>query len=305
VVVIGGANTDFLVQGKRLPLPGETVASDSFYEGAGGKGLNQAVAVARLGGRVALVARVGRDARGDALLATMERAGVAGPYVVRDPDQHTGVALIIVGSGGEKQIAWVPGANRALQVADVETARGALSGTRMLLAPLEAPIEVLQAAMELARASGARTVLDAGPAVSLPHAVLQLVDVLRANASEAEALTGVSVRDQGSARRAAQDLLAQGVAVAAIQAGDEGNLVLWPQGECFLPRLPVEAVDATGAGDAFAAALAVTLGEGLGYVEAGRFANAAAALATTAVGAQDGLPTRPQVAAFLKRIASA
>jgi ribokinase len=299
VVVIGGANTDFLVQGNRLPSPGETVECDSFYEGAGGKGLNQAVAVARLGGRVALIARVGRDARGDSLLTTMEGEGIAGHYVARDPDRSTGVALIIVGQRGEKQIAWAPGANRSLRIEDVEAARPALARTRMVLAPLEAPVEVLRFAMELARSAGARTVLDAGPAVPLPEDMLRLVDVVRANAGEAEALTGLAVRDRDGARRAARSLLKTGVAAAAIQAGDEGNLLVWDEGERFLPRVVVKSVDATGAGDAFAAALAVTLGEGWGFAEAGRFANAAAALATTVVGAQSGLPTRAEVERLL------
>jgi ribokinase len=300
VVVVGGANTDFLIRGERLPSRGETVEGEAFHEGAGGKGLNQAVAVARLGGRVALVARVGRDARGDALVAAMEREGVDGRYVVRDPNQPSGVALIIVGAGGDKQIATAPGANRALQVGDVEVAREALTRTRMLLAPLEAPLEVLKAAMTLARAAGARTVLDAGPATPLTDDFLRLVDVLRANAGEAEALTGIPPRDRDGARRAAQALLAKGVAAAAIEAGDEGNLLVWSDGERFLPRVSVASVDATGAGDAFAAALAVTLGEGWGLPEAGRFANAAAALATTVVGAQPGLPTRPQVEELLR-----
>jgi ribokinase len=300
VVVFGGANTDFLVQGERLPVPGETVECASFHEGAGGKALNQAVAAARLGGRVALLARIGRDARGDILLATMERELVAGRFVVRDPDLQTGVALIMVGAGGEKQIAWAPGANHALRISDVEAARDALARTRMLLAPLEAPLDVIQAAMRLAHATGARTIVDAGPAVPLPDDMLRLVHVLRANAGEAEALTGIPVRDRASARRAAQALLAKGITAAAIQAGDEGNLLVWQEDEVFLQRIPLDSVDATGAGDAFAAALAITLGEGWTYAEAGRFANAAAALATTVVGAQPGLPTRMEVEALLR-----
>lgn len=301
VVVVGGANTDYLVRAARLPAPGETVEGETFHVGAGGKALNQAVAAARLGGKVALVTRVGRDARGADLVAAMRREGVDSRYVSRDPRLPSGVALITVAHSGEKQIATAPGAARALSIGDIRAAEDALRSARVLLAPLEAPLEVLQVAAEVARAAGAQVVLDAGPATAVPDALLQRVNVLRANATEATALTGGQVRDRASARQAARWLLAQGVGAAVVQAGDEGDLLVWSQGERFLPRLDVASVDATGAGDAFAAALAVLLAEGRGLEEAAVFANAAAALATTVIGAQAALPTRAQVTAVLAR----
>jgi ribokinase len=300
VIVVGGVNTDYLIQGASLPGPGETVEGKVFHEGPGGKALNQAVAVARLGGRVALLARVGRDARGDALLATMEREGVDPRFVQRDSTQSTGVALILVGGDGEKQIMTAPGANRSLGTADVESARHALERTRILLAPLEAPLDVLRAAAGVARSAGAPFVLDAGPALRVPSSFLRLVDVLRANAAEASALTQVDVRDRDSALRAGRLLQGRGIKVVVLQAGDEGNLLLSEHEVRFFPRRQVASVDATGAGDAFVAGFAMLVAEGRSYSAAGEFANAAAALATTVLGAQGGLPTRPAVEAFLR-----
>src|SRR5687767_14604361 len=255
VIVVGGANTDYLVGGERLPAPGETVEGKTFHEGAGGKGLNQAVAVARLGGRVAFIGRVGSDPRGEALLATMEREQVDPRFVHRDAERPTGVALILVRADGEKQIMTAPGANRALDTSDVERAKQALQRTLMLLAPLEAPLDVLRAAARLGRGSGARFVLDAGPALRVPGEFLRQVDVLRANAAEASALTQVQVRDRDSALRAGRLLMDRGIKIVALQAGEEGNLILSADGVHFFPRVPVASVDATGAGDAFAASL--------------------------------------------------
>lgn len=301
IVVVGSANSDYLVRGARLPLPGETVQGDTFLEAPGGKGANQAVAAARLGARVTLVARVGRDRRGDALIANLEAEGVDTSYIVRDDEAPTGAAVILVGQGGQKQILTAPGANHRLVIADVEAAAEAIAATKVVLAQLEAPIEVVTAAFRLARQSGAKTVLDPAPAVPLPDELLQLIDVIRPNSSEAEVLTGVSVTHYESAKTAANLLLERGVGAVTVQAGELGNLLVSPEGECRLAKLPVESIDATGAGDAFAAGLATLLAEGVPFSEAGAFANAAAAIATTGFGAQTALPTRSQVQALLQQ----
>jgi ribokinase len=298
VVVVGGANTDYLVRGPELPAPGQTVEGDEFQVGPGGKGANQAVAVARLGARVAFVARMGDDAWGEELLAQLAGEGVDVRHVLRGPGAPTGVALIMVDRNGRKQILTAPGANRHLTVADVEAAT-AIREARVVLSQLEVPLETVAAALRLAREAGAKVVLDPAPAIPLPDEVLRLVDLVRANSSEAEVLTGVKVRDRASARQAAEQLLKREAGAAVVQAGDEGNLLVWPGGECWTANVPVEAVDATGAGDAHAAALAVMLAEGRPLEEAGPFANAAAALATTKVGAQAGLPRRDAVLKLL------
>ena len=305
VVVVGSANTDFLIRGPKLPGPGETATGEEFHEGAGGKGANQAVAAARLGARTALVARVGRDRRGDELLRGLTAEGVDLRQVARDPDAPTGAAVIMVDRQGEKTILIAPGANGRLGVADVDAAAGMIQAARVVLCQLEVPVDAVLAAARLARAAGARVVLDPAPARPLPDELLRLLDVIRPNAGEAETLTGVKVRDRKSARQAADVLLGRGVGAVAVQAGDEGNLLVWPGGECWMPKIPVKSVDATGAGDALAGGLAVMLAEGRPLEEAGPFANAAAALKTTAVGAQAGLPRRDAVLRLLGEHAGA
>ncbi|MBD1861047.1 MULTISPECIES: ribokinase [Trichocoleus] len=299
IVVVGSANSDYLIRGPKLPLPGETIQGETFLAAPGGKGANQAVAAARLGARVAFVARIGKDERGQALMANLQAQGVDTSYVVQDEQAATGVALIMVGQGGEKQILTAPGANHQLAVVDVEAAQAAIASTKVVLAQLEAPLEVVQAAFRLGREAGARTVLDPAPAVPLANELLQEVDLIRPNSSEAEVITGVKVTDPDSARQAAGILLQRGVGAVAMQAGDAGNLLIWPEGECWLPKVPVQSIDATGAGDAFAAAIAVALAENQPWSEAGRFANAAAAIATTGFGAQTALPTRSAIMSLL------
>jgi ribokinase len=220
-------------------------------------------------------------------------------YIVRDTEAPTGVALVMVGEGGEKQILTAPGANRRLTAADVRAAAAAIAKTQSVLIQCEVPLETVGTAARLGREAGARVVLDPAPPISLPDELLRLVDVIKPNAGEADALTGVRVHDRASARAAAQHLLARGVNIVAVQAGEEGNLLVWHDGECWLPPVPVKSVDATGAGDAFAAALTVRMAEGCSLQEAGAAANAAAALTTTALGAQAGLPRRAAVLALL------
>lgn len=299
--MVGGLNTDYLARGTTLPTPGSTADGHTFLEAPGGKGANQAVAAARLGSRVALIGRLGADRRGDALYAALAAEGVDLRYVVRDDRDPTGVAVIQVDQKGQKQILAVLGANRMLTPVDVERASNVIRSTRVLLAQLEVPVETVLAAMRLGRASGARVILDPAPAAPLRDDLLQLLDVIKPNAQEAEVLTGIPVRDRESAAQAARQLLERGVRAAAVAAGDEGDLLVWSDGEEWLPRIPVDTVDRTGAGDAFAATLATVLAEGKLLVEAARMANAAAALATTAVGAQAGLPRRQALLALLAR----
>jgi len=301
VIVIGGANTDYLVRGPNLPAAGETVHGDLFQEDPGGKGANQAVAAARLKAAVVFIACVGTDARGDELVEALAAAGVSAQHTRRTATAPTGVALIHLETSGQKQILVAPGANDELSVADVLAATEALARTRVLLAQLEVPLPAIMTAMRLAQQSGAQIVLDAAPPVELPDELLQMVDVLRANAGEAEQLTGIKPHDRQSARQAIEVLRRRGVNTAIVQAGSEGNLLLGPEGEQWLPLLEVNTVDTTGAGDAFAGALAVALAEGQTLAEASSFANAAAALATTKIGAQPSLPQRDEVDTLLRQ----
>jgi ribokinase len=297
VVVVGKANIDYLVRGPRLPAPGQSVNGDAFQEAVGGKGANQAAA--RLGARVALVARVGRDARGDAVLARLHDEAVDTRFVTRDPEEPTGVALCQVAATGEKQILSAAGANARLTAKLVREAEPALTSARIILCQLGAPLEAVEEAVRIARSVRAPVMLDPGPPAPLPNALIAQLDVIRANTSEAQILTGVRIRDRAGAREAARDLLRRGVRMAAVQAAEEGDLILTRDGETWLPRFEVKRLDATGAGDAFSSAFAVCLAEGRRLEEAGRFASAAAALATTALGAQASLPRRDAVMRLL------
>jgi ribokinase len=284
-----------------MPAPGQTVEGFEFQTGPGGKGANQAVAAARLGARVAFVGRVGADARGEALVAQLKAEGVDCRYVVRDRRHATGAALIMVSKDGEKSILTAPGANRHLALADVRGATRAIASTRVLLVQFEAPGRVVLYAAQQAHEHRARIVLDPAPPSYAPgDELLRLVYLIKPNAHEAEALTGINPRDRASARRSARRLLERGVKAVCVEGGHKGNLLVWSGGELWLPRIRVRAVDATGAGDAYAAAFAVALAEDQPLPASARFANAAAALKTTRVGAQAGLPRRNAVLALVR-----
>lgn len=305
VVVVGGTNTDFVAKASRLPRPGETFPGEAFLEGPGGKGANQAVAVARLGCRSVLVSAVGNDRRGRTLVGQLDRESVRTTYVFEKSRAETGAAVIHVDKSGDHQISTVLGANRLLTDTDVERACGRVERARVVLAQLEVPASAVGVAFTWARAIGAKTVLDPAPPGSLQSSLLSLVDVITPDSEDAKALTGLAVRDRGSARRAAQVLLERGVGAVAIQAGTEGHLIVWKDGEHFLPRIVVESVDVTGARDAFAGALAASLARDRSLVEAATFAHAASALSTKKFGAQAGFPRDPEVREFLSQASGA
>lgn len=304
IVVVGGINVDYVVRGPRLPGPGETVAGDIFQEGPGGKGANQAVGIARLGTPVALVSRVGADTRGDAMVEALRTAGVDTRHVARDAARATGVALIGVDGSGEKQILTAPGANQGLSESDIDTAQATIAFAKVLVVGLEVPLPAVAAALRLAKAAGAKTILDPAPPQPLSEDMLRLVDVIRPNAAEAEVLTNVRVADTRSAALCGRVLLARGVGTAIIPAGDAGNLVVSREEQHLLAHHEVESVDATGAGDAFVAGLAFALAEGRSLIDSAAYGGAAAAFSTTRLGAQAGLPRREDLSALLaERIA--
>jgi ribokinase len=299
VVVVGGINSDFVLRGPRLPQPGETVVMENFFQGPGGKGANQAVAAARLGARVAIIGCVGNDERGDAVIQNLRRERIETRFITR-AKTFTGLALILVDASGEKSIGACSGANDRLSAAHVRAARAAFDGCKVVLMQFEAPNPALLAAAALAKKSGAKLVLDPAPPRKMPSGLIQLLDVIRPNSSEAEFLTGIKVTDDATARRAAAALMKQGARAVALQAGSGADLFVWSGGEEFLPHFKVKTVDATGAGDAFAGALAAGLAEGKSLAEAGQMGSAAAALNTMKIGAQAGLPTRRALERFLR-----
>jgi ribokinase len=298
IVVVGSANTDLVVQADRLPRPGETVLGGDLITTQGGKGANQAVAAARLGAEVAFVARIGGDAFGRETLGALRREGLDVRYVAQDPEAPSGVAMIVVGPGGQNLIAVAPGANRRLSGADVEAARAAFSGVRVVLTELETPVEAGLTAARLGREAGARVILNPAPAPSdpLPGALFEAVDLLTPNETEAAVLSG-----QESPEGAAEVLLRRGVGAVIVTLGEAGALVATRTGPAQrIPGFRVEAVDTTAAGDAFNGGLAVALGRGEALQEAVRYAHAVAALTVTRLGAQPSLPASAEVEAFLR-----
>ena len=304
VVVVGGINTDYLIRGETLPGSGQTVEGEVFLQGPGGKGANQAVAAARLGARVCMVARVGPGLRGEAMIEALREEGVDTQYVTRDEHMETGAAVIMVDQTGEKQILTAPGANLNVTVYDVLKAEPAIRAARVLLTQLEVPLLAVTEALRIARANAVRTVLDPAPPRRLEQTILKDVELIKPNSNEAEVLTGIKVKERASARSAAESLIGMGVQAVAIQAGPEGNLLVWHGGEHWLPKVPVETVDATGAGDAFTGAMAFELARNTPLVEAAKVANAAAAFATTKLGAQVSLPRLEDVQAILAKTAA-
>ena len=295
VVVLGGINTDYVVRSDALPEPGQTVQGKDLFVGPGGKGANQAVAASRLGAKVFLIGRLGAEARGKELAQRLRREGIDTRHVGFDRKRMSGAAIIAVGADGEKQISAALGANMTLRPQQVREAEAVIRKAQVLLMQFESPVPCVIAAARLAAKYGVKVVLDPAPPMKVPAELFKLVYAIRPNSDEAEQLTGVLVTDRASARRAAEVLLRKGVKVVAVQAGSAGDLVVTEDEEFLVRRLKVKAVDATGAGDAFAAGLAVGIAEGLPLRDAARLANVTGALSTTKCGAQAGMPTRAAV----------
>jgi ribokinase len=296
LVIVGSSNTDMVVRAEHLPLPGETVLGEKFIMTAGGKGANQAVAAARLGADVVFVARLGRDVFGDQALAGFEAEGIHTDCIVRDDEEVSGVALIVVDRKAENIIAVAPGSNGRLSPADVLAAEAAIQQADGVLLQLEIPLDAVVAAIELAQRHNVRVMLNPAPAKSLPADVLRLIDVLTPNESEAANLAGCATY---TAAEVLPRLQALGPRHVVVTLGSRGCDVLVEGQVQHVPSFPVEAVDTTGAGDCFNAALVVALARGLKMIEAVRYASAAAALAVTRLGAQSSMATDDEVKAFL------
>ena len=302
IVVVGSLNADLVTRLERFPAPGETVAALDFAVHPGGKGANQAYAAARLGGRVAMLGCVGRDAYGELLMQSLRGVGVDVSPVVRDAGAPTGLALIALDASGENQIVVVPGANARLTPELVQAHEARVAAAAVVLLQLEVPLGVVLAAARIARDGGATVILDPAPARPLPASLLECVDFLTPNQSELQTLTGRAVGGHAEqAEQAARSLARSGRMRLIVKMGDAGALLVEADEQAFWPALRVEAVDATGAGDAFNAALAVALAEGRPLPDAGRLATAAGALCVTRTGAQPSMPTRQEVETALAR----
>lgn len=306
IIVVGSLNTDLVVRTPRRPLIGETITGAEYSEVGGGKGANQALAAARLGAQVRMIGHVGRDAYGKLVTESLASGGVDVSNVRAIEGARTAVAFIVVESEGENSIIVASGANQLWSEEDISRTEALLDqapeGTIVML-QLEIPIEVVSRALARAKDRGHRIILDPAPVKPMPADLLEGIDYATPNELEASQITKIEVRGVKTAIDAGKVLLDRGVRTAIITLGGKGCVIATKEATQHYPTYPVNPVDTTAAGDAFNGAFAVALGKGKSCEEAAAFANAAAALATTKLGAQPSLPSREEVDEFLRRIA--
>lgn len=297
IVVIGSSNTDMVVQSERLPRPGESVLGGDFMMAGGGKGANQAVAVARMGHKVVFSAALGNDIFGDAALNSYQNFGIDTTHIVRK-DIPSGVALIMVDSKGQNCISVALGANNALTIEDVLPALESVESGDIVLLQLEIPMATVEATVEAAAAKGARVVLNPAPAAPVSEQVLSNLYLITPNQTEAQTLTGVEVTDEASACEAAQILCARGVERVVITMGGSGAYLYENGKGVIVPARMVDAIDTTAAGDVYNGALCAVLAEGKSLEQALAFATKASAISVTRAGAQPSVPSREEVDNF-------
>lgn len=299
ILVIGSASIDYNVLTPRLPRPGETLIGTRFFQVPGGKGANQAVAAARLGGHVEMLCRVGMDQNGKTIGDNLTQNGVRTDLVTVDSEVESGTAHIFISETAENLIAVVPGANGRVSPADVDRAFSARTRPLLLMLQLEIPLPTVAYAVAEATRLGIPIMLDPAPAAPLSDEIYRSVTYMTPNETEAESLTGVRVSDQASAIAAGEVLRRRGVLTPVMKLGAAGSVVWTGIEWIFVPPFKVNSVDSVAAGDAFAAGLAVALVEGRPLLEAVRWGSAAGALATTVYGAMSSLPRRAELEKLL------
>jgi len=297
IVVIGSSNTDMVIRTKNLPRPGETVLGGTFFMNAGGKGANQAVACARLGGAVTFVCKTGNDVFGHQAYQLFDDEGIDPSYVFSDPKNPSGVALILVDDNAENSIAVASGSNSNLLTSDIDSSLDAIENSEIVLMQLEIPLKTIDYAAQIAKSRHKMVILNPAPAPSepLPHSILKNIDLITPNETEAEIISGIPVVDEASAIAAAKRIAELGVKKVIITMGSKGAM-LYENGEAeFIPSIRVKAVDTTAAGDCFNGALTIAISEGRSLKDSVLFANRAAAISVTRPGAQVSMPYRHEV----------
>lgn len=300
IVILGVFVADTAYRAERMPVMGETVLGESFVLGPGGKGSNQAVAAAMAGGDVRFITRLGVDAFADIARDTWARGGVT-PVVTDTPESYTGAAFIFLEAAtGNNAIIVSPGAAGLISVDDIEGHADLIGGADVFVTQLEQPIPAAHRALEIARAGGARTVLNPAPAASLPPEMLALCDFVTPNESEAETLTGIAVKSVDDAKRAADAFLEMGVGAVIVTLGENGALYRDAQTTLHVPAMNAgKVVETTGAGDAFNGGFAAALSRSMAPTDAVRFGNATAALSVTRAGTAPSMPTRDEIESLL------
>jgi ribokinase len=300
IYIIGSSNTDMVVKAERLPLPGETILGGKFLMNAGGKGANQAVAAARLGGRVSLIANLGDDLFGRKAIEQFQSEKINTDFITFDPAHPSGVALINVDAHGENCIAVAPGANGNLTPALLKPFFSTVTLPAMVLVQLEIPIPTVEFILEQCKILSIPVIVNPAPANLLRNEVWKHVHVITPNESEAELLTGISITTDDAARKAARVLHDKGIKNVVLTLGKRGAYWSAEYGDGFVAAPEVTAVDATAAGDCFSGALAVALAENESLASAVKFACAAASVSVTRMGAQASMPSRKEVKEMLR-----
>ena len=298
ILVVGSSNTDMVIKAAHLPRPGETILGGTFFMNPGGKGANQAVAIARLGGPVTFICKTGSDIFGHQSQQLFEEEGINTSYVFSDSGNPSGVALITVDEKAENCIVVASGANANLLPSDLEKAEEAIERADLVLMQLEVPMETVCFVADIAWQKGKKVILNPAPAHPLPADLLRHLYLITPNETEAEMITGVKITDESSAGEAARALSGMGVQHVIITLGSKGALIYSNGKAEMVPALKVEAVDTTAAGDVFNGALTVALSEGRSLKEAARFACKASAISVTRVWAQSSAPYRNEVDIF-------
>ena len=291
ILVVGSSNTDMVVMTDHFPVPGETILGGKFLMNPGGKGANQAVAAARLGGRVAFISKLGKDIFGEQAVKNFVKEGIDVSGIVSDPDHPSGVALITVDKNAENSIVVAPGSNMSLGTEDIDRNLSLFENVGILLMQLEIPLKTIEYAASISYDRGTKVILNPAPAAVLPDNLYSYLYLITPNETETEFLTGIRINDESSARDAAEKLKSKGVKNVIITMGAAGAYVFTDQVQKMIPAPVVKAIDTTAAGDTFNGALAVALSEGKDMEKAVIFANKAAALAVTRMGAQSSVPT--------------
>jgi ribokinase len=295
ILVIGSSNTDMVIKTEKLPLPGETILGGTFLMNPGGKGANQAVAAARLGGKITFITKRGNDLFGNQAVGLFMREGIDTQFIVKDLEFPSGVALITVDSQGENSIVVAPGSNGQLAEDDIPSSVFDNTRFEILLLQLEIPIKTVEYSAITASEKGIKVILNPAPACKIPDKLLENVWLITPNETEAETLTGTEITDLSSADRAAVFIQEKGVKNVIITLGEMGAYIKSTNFTGLVPGIKVTPVDTTAAGDVFNGALAVAISEGKDLKEAVGFANKAAAISVTRMGAQASAPYRNEV----------
>ncbi len=295
ILVIGSSNTDMVIKSSRIPEKGETILGGEFIMNPGGKGANQAVAAVKLGGDVIFISKLGNDLLGESAIEGFKKVGIDTSKILIDKTVPSGVALIMVDDNGENSISVALGANAKLSADNIAQLTETFKSVEYVLVQLEIPIETVNKICEIASDFGKKVVLNPAPAQKLSDDILKHIYALTPNETEAKLITGVAVQDKISAQRAAEVLKDKGVPVIIITLGIKGAYVYSEDFIGLIPAPKVKAIDATAAGDTFNGALVVALAEGKTIEDAVLFANKAAALSVTKLGAQSSTPFRSQI----------